>query len=774
MSRGSKGDAAGAASVTLVAELRTLVTGLLGQRLDRMFDGADDLLFKLSAPMDADERRVYFDVMRIVRLHRAALTRSFFEGITAGFEPGAVIGKKVESRDFTFEELSLCEPQAIEETIAITNMVAKAESLYERPLWELRRRLTWLIQERQAPVSAHILSPELYFHAFCSSTDPLKLEFQMELVIYKLFDRLVAAELGEFYTAILKFFDAHGIKAQALRVARPVAPGGARGAGAPAAAADATSGGNAGAAPALSAGAGPTMAAGGEAMAAGFELPPLDMNTLGTLRMVHGMPMDLPGLPAMGGAPAMAGMPQGNAAGPAMHGLPLQVSQGYSDPDLAAELAQLARGVSLPGWSQQQSYASVQRTGLVGQMFNDILADPVVPDQLKPRFDDLRFGVIKAALKDGEFFEDAQHPVRGLVNELATMAAEARAMGLESLKRIEDVVGRILDQFGEMASAVREASQKSERLPADKIERFLDEQLVQSKARRQALIEKARRVVSEELQLRIAGHYVPASAKALLQTGWIPMMSLRLLRHGMDSPLWRQGMVLLERILHALDRNNRALVEEEHHELFADIEDTWRSVGMPQKQIREELRGYRMALEEVDRLRAPAALAPAPAPAPASSQAPNYGPAVNSLLARLGEADAKRLVTTGRHAPLAAAPAAAAPVAPAPAAAVPPSELDDILKPGCWFKVHDHARKEGRWLKFIARYGQDDERPAYRDSLAFAEFNGKNTVMVKTNQLLRDIAEGLAEPYDQSPKARQVFGGMVGRLRSIAMATRAS
>jgi hypothetical protein len=466
----------------LVEDLKALAVDVLGRGIERMFDGADDMLFEMARRATSNkDQRVYFDTMRVVRLGRPKIGRIFRDEIFAGFSPVTPEQDKARSTDIAFDELSLQESKSLEETIAISTMATKAEGLYTQLLFDLNRRIDWLIKEKHAPLSDKALSPATISNAFRRSAESLDVEFDIEIVIFKLFDRLVISDLGELYTRTLRFFDQHGVRAapvggSAPRAAAPAigAPAGspppgmmsANGSGLP-------PGGMSGSDPGMGAGYGPSggygmpgpgygapggnypvAQGGGYGVPAtgdsyGFSSPPMmDAATLNALRQMS----------ATGSVLAPSG---GGGGGGGF----------YGDMQLSSDLAAAAQGRIVPGWESPRAYAYVQRAGVVGRMFNDILEDPTLPAPLKPRFDQLRFAVIKNALRDSSFFTDKQHPVRGLMNELTTMAAAARASGMEALKRIEDLVGQIQGQFDVAADSIR--SQTA--LPGPVDERTLEE-----------------------------------------------------------------------------------------------------------------------------------------------------------------------------------------------------------------------------------------------------------------------------------------------------------
>jgi hypothetical protein len=363
-----------AATSKLVDELRALAADTLGRGIERMFDGADDMLFEMARrATNNKDQRIYFDTMRVVRLGRPKIGKIFREEISAGFVPESQRKEDDKALEIAFENLSLQESKSLEESIAISTMSSKAENLYSHLLFELGRRLEWLIKERGAAISTNALAPATISAAFRRSAEALDVEFDIELVIFKLFDRLVISDLGELYSRTLRFLDENGVKPAPIGGAGPRA--------------GLTVGGHGGipGAAALDPSQIPAEAMNGAGLPAqqgyGFaQAPMMDAATLNALRSLSGSG----GAMAGGGAVAV-GAPGYGGGG---------VANYYGDSQLGADLVAAASGRIVPGWEAPRAYAYVQRASAVGQMFNELMQDPSLPAPLKPRFDQLRFSVI--------------------------------------------------------------------------------------------------------------------------------------------------------------------------------------------------------------------------------------------------------------------------------------------------------------------------------------------------------------------------------------------
>ena len=135
-------EVAGPASA-IVEGLSNRVRAVFSELTRKMFEGADDALFEMSEKSrNNEEQRLYFDTMRVLRIEQSRIVSRFLTLLgeallsSGSNEAGAV--------NIDFEHLSLKPTEALEESIAISNMEAKADGLYRDLIWELDRRLDTL------------------------------------------------------------------------------------------------------------------------------------------------------------------------------------------------------------------------------------------------------------------------------------------------------------------------------------------------------------------------------------------------------------------------------------------------------------------------------------------------------------------------------------------------------------------------------------------------------------------------------------------------------
>src|SRR5882757_399288 len=473
----------------LVAELREVALSVLDELVRRMFDSADDVLFEMGEKSSTDdERRRYFDTMRVLRLDRGKVGIAFADDLTRGFAP--VVAPRHSKFEFDLDSLSIQPTEELEEKIAITNMAAKAEGLYKTPIWELERHLDFAVRELGVPVSPLALGPGRICEAFGKATAVLDTEFQVKLVIYKLFDRVVINELEKVYIAALQVLERHGVS-PSRRVQAPL------------------------------------------------PLPEEEAE------------LQPPGFPPQGGAGYYG--PGGNQShgqqGYAQaqellrrYGLDQASVQRASNP-MGAELAGLLQTL-IASASSPAVQASTQRLSLAGRMFDDLMAEPMLPEPLRPALEKLRYPVYKTALSDPSFFANQAHPLRKLLSDMVELAVSAQTSESAQSQLRETMRTASALQTG--PALVADALNSAQPVPEGEVEGFLTQMREQTRARREALLVRVRRQVAQELEVQTLGRRVPDPVMDLLRGGVGPLMAVRLLKNGRGSGPYQEAQSMME------------------------------------------------------------------------------------------------------------------------------------------------------------------------------------------------------------------------------------
>ena len=704
----------------VVGDLSRLTEQYLRKRLEALFDGADDLLFDMAERAENNQKQtLFFDTMRAVRIGRSEIVERFGDLIAASFRdsPGKIkpVASPAEDEE---PAMTLQDARTLERDIAVANMCAKAEGTCKQELWEIGRRVEVLIQEGHGRMSADALKPQTFSGAFRESVSGLSIAFEVELVIYKLFDRCVMGELRDLYAQVLQVFKQHGIRHQAYQAPRP-APAKPAAAQSPPAgvpgqrAADEELRSAAARNPA---GAATSPFGAGSRYAAGAASGLMDSFGAGASLTQSGsfsaVPTPLDDL-------TLLALQNLGAFGPG------EPAASYGNGQLAADLAQAAAGRSVPRWQPQQTAAYLQRASLVGRLFNGILEDPNLPQSVRPQFEQLRFSVIKTAMQESAFIADPNHPVRGLMHELAELANNARVTSLDNLRRIEEMVGQIQKQFDIAAESLMTPGPDVRPASPATAERFVSDLALRAEARRQSLVRRVRKLVGDELQLRTSAREVPADVREMLNSGWGPMMAMNLLRHGAENSRWEQGLKLLDRVVQACDPLHGAELRASPatmQALSGQLHEAFIDVGVKPERASALVEGFERAIERIN------ASTAEPAKGEGAASHTSAPPPERKPDPMVAFTPFTETTPAQRRAAL----------------------LNIILQGGVWFRIHDPGREGPRWLKAVTYYED-------KDRAMFAEFNGKNSYCLSGDRLVRDLVANRSQVLDPPAAVEQAL-----------------
>ena len=85
----------------------------------------------------------------------------------------------------------------------------------------------------------------------------------------------------------------------------------------------------------------------------------------------------------------------------------------------------------------------------IAMLFDVVFEEAAIPDRLKAQIARLQIPVLKAAMLDRNFFSQANHPVRRMLDAIATLAVHLpdNAAGQARLDAISTIVSRVIDNF---------------------------------------------------------------------------------------------------------------------------------------------------------------------------------------------------------------------------------------------------------------------------------------------------------------------------------------
>lgn len=177
---------------------------------------------------------------------------------------------------------------------------------------------------------------------------------------------------------------------------------------------------------------------------------------------------------------------------------------------------------------------------IVGTLFDQVLSDPKVAPQMARQIGRLQLPVLRVALRDQTFFHSRRHPVRRLINRMATLATAFDVLdegpGRECMEVVTNLVREIVegdfDRIGLYESKLGE------------LEAFVAQQTAREAEENAAV---AALLSGKEADLRVQQRYmqrvqqemadleVPDFLKTFLSQIWTQVLVMAGTRHGADS-----------------------------------------------------------------------------------------------------------------------------------------------------------------------------------------------------------------------------------------------
>lgn len=183
---------------------------------------------------------------------------------------------------------------------------------------------------------------------------------------------------------------------------------------------------------------------------------------------------------------------------------------------------------------------------VVGSLFDQILSDPKVPPQIAREIGRLQLPVLRTAIGDPSFFASRRHPVRRLINRIASLGAALDDLddqpGRALVARVQDLVQGIVDGDFEQLGLYEQQLAQLESFVAEQGRQELEAQGGQP----ELLAERERdtrwqRRTARRLQAELQPLQAPDFLRNFIADVWSEVMVRNASLHGADSEPTRQA-----------------------------------------------------------------------------------------------------------------------------------------------------------------------------------------------------------------------------------------
>lgn len=518
--------------------------------LTRLFETTDDALFEMAEKSDSNAAQTdYFSSMREIRKQRLHIERRFKKEFTKNFSE-LKTGKPVkalepDAEELQHENLSLVDESQLEETLAVSNMVSKAENKLSQSLFALNERLTVINGGDTIDMTNNPVGPALLCNAFFEASKELDVVIDLKLVFFKLFEKHVMNELAELYDDLNDQLATAGVLPQLRRrfytPPRTERPASQEKQEAPAEqpSTEKTSTAKTTVTPGkykkttLS-----------EDEAKTYELL---KNLLGNRRQ-HDYDTALADLPSFeqGSLISALELLQKNLehSQKLSNSLELSAQKPLAKTDLVANLSQ----VNAQDGRKKIAPQDEDVIDLVGMLFEFIVQDRNLPDAIQALLSRLQIPYLKAAILDRHIFASRNHPARQLLDELARSGlawSPDSDRDQKIFSKMREIVHTLLSDFNNdlgIFEMLRDDF-RSFLAQSDKRASMIEKRAADA-ARGQEKLLHARRRSAEIIKtiLNRQEKELPILVYSLLTRAWANVLVLIHLRQGEDSKAWSNSV----------------------------------------------------------------------------------------------------------------------------------------------------------------------------------------------------------------------------------------
>lgn len=532
----------------LIRRCREVAADTFPTMLGELFDALDDDLYKLAEnSTNNTTQTTYFDAMRSLRVFRSGLEKSFIRSLLGNYDEfWRSRGQNPLIRSLLNKEsnkgLSLVGEQELEEELATSTMIAKANNRFHRTLFALNKRFSAQLGGLPVSDEQNPLGPSTVANVFKKEMAAWDGDLVVRIVIYKLFDKHVVSQLKPVYVELNQLLMAAGVlpDIHTQQHGQPTAGTAYARSEAPTAPADT-----------------PQLAQDQQQGTPATETPGTaeiwalmqqmmstqQLNDLSLFRSIGTESRSLPEMPRATLVDELSALQRLALRTPASQFADIKAMQEHLRKELVSRLGS-EQGSARP---QRLGDTDKQTIDLILMLFNEVLDDPNLPDAMRAMLARLQIPVLKAAIADPSFVENASHPARLLLNNLAKASLgwsdENNDRSRHSLyDKVKVAVDRILHEFDDDLSLFTTVNEEfTGFLEQSTRAAALMEKRVTQALEGEDRIEASRVRVEAVLQSCHPDELADVAWR-LLDDPWRKLLTITMLREGGESRQWREAV----------------------------------------------------------------------------------------------------------------------------------------------------------------------------------------------------------------------------------------
>ena len=207
-------------------------------------------------------------------------------------------------------------------------------------------------------------------------------------------------------------------------------------------------------------------------------------------------------------------------------------------------------------------------------IFDAIIDEDSITDEIKTLLLSLQIPVIKAAMQDADFFVDDQHPARQLLDKIAEAGVGVTEHTDPVYIDIETIVRKLLNDYDDDVVAFTIALEELKTL-TEEIYRKARE--TEAKSQKTVKMAHAKSIVLLEIRKITIGKELPEGIRTLVLKVWPSMMFNHFLKNGKANDEWVELLMILQKIIESVQPIHSKEELEELGLTNQDIVDATRS-----------------------------------------------------------------------------------------------------------------------------------------------------------------------------------------------------
>lgn len=540
----------------LLQQTKENATSVLLNRFEELFAACDDLFFDMADQAGSNAKQnAFFEALRELRMKKPEVCGTFAAGIANAFvemlEPGAANHREMLAEEpLDNDELGLVANEALEEAVAIKDMVKKARTAYQEAIYQLTYRMDYLTNDVRIDDDNNPLDPQQLIEQFARSCELLSFDIDIKIIFFKQFDRVVIGQLDRIYNAANTHLTDSGvlpnIKQRGRSGTTPV-------------------GNN----------------------LAGTEYPLDDAAAAAQIQELQGI---FEQLRSSNLTPDNMLELGGYNSGPILSKLNLISTLSEMQADLARtspadqsiadnQLHSLVQSIFKNKFAQGEPASLHQGdedvVNLVSMFFDFVLDDESLPVEMQALLSRLQIPVLKLSIHDQDFLSTTTHPLRQLINELS-VASYGREGDNGKHQAFYELANKI-------AQTITDATEPDSSLFVTLLEELQDfiagegkqvevvERRTNESAQAQAVTNHTRAKIKVLLQERIQGNNIPHVIAKFLADEWQNVMFLCNLKHGDDSNEWLQTLQVADDLIWSVQQHDDEKSSQRLQNLLPDL-----------------------------------------------------------------------------------------------------------------------------------------------------------------------------------------------------------